>query len=103
MGKNGFDPAMKRGVQRFEHLGKWATVCYWGSTLETFNYGDRVFFQNVKGEFWLGTIEHDAFIFVLEKPLVTVLEGLSYLTIDSQVQKMHDEDGWFYDQGELPF
>ncbi|EPA3923540.1 hypothetical protein ACQ3IZ_004548 [Escherichia coli] len=51
MGKNGFDPAIKSGTQQFEHLGKWATVCYWGYSLDKFVYGDRVFFQHQQGTY----------------------------------------------------
>ncbi|MDI1059140.1 hypothetical protein NEN86_26005, partial [Escherichia coli] len=63
MGKNGFDPAIKSGTQQFEHLGKWATVCYWGYSLDKFVYGDRVFFQHQQGTYWLGTIERVCFVF----------------------------------------
>lgn len=49
MSKNGFDPAIKSEVHRFQHLGQWATVCYRGSSLVNFSYGDRVFFQSGAG------------------------------------------------------
>lgn len=100
--KNGFDPAIMRGVQSFSHLGTWATVCYWGSTLERYSIGDRVFFQNQYGEFWLGTIERDCFVLIYGKPLSTVIEGLSYLNAEYRMYQAHEEDDWF-SQGELPF
>lgn len=103
MGKNGFDPAIKHGVQQFEHLGQWAKVCYWGYSLDEFSYGDRVFFQNQQGTYWLGTIERDCFVFILETPLSSVLESLHYLSTENAVYKQHEEDGWFSGQEELPF
>ena len=44
------------GLQRFRHHGYWVTVCYWGYGLDSFQLGDRVFFQNASGMYWLGTI-----------------------------------------------
>lgn len=102
--KNGFDPAITRGTQTFLHLGRWSVVCYWGSGLSHFTYGDTVFFQNQYGEFWLGTIERDCFMLICENPLKTVLEGFSYLSAEYDMYKAHeDNDDWFCDQGELPF
>lgn len=51
MSKDGYDPSITRGVQKFSHNGRWATVCYWGSALTEFHYGDRVFFQNQYREY----------------------------------------------------
>lgn len=100
--KNGFDPSITSGVQSFSHLGTWAIVCYWGSTLDQYSIGDRVFFQNQYGEFWLGTIERDCFVLIYEKPLGTVIEGLSFLNAEYRMYQAHEEDDWF-SQGELPF
>ena len=52
--KDGFDPSITSGIQRFVHLGQWGTVCYWGSLLDEYRIGDRVFFQNQYGQYWLG-------------------------------------------------
>lgn len=60
--KDGFNPAISSGTQRFEHLGQWATVCYWDYSLLAYSYGDRVFFQNQYGQYWLGMIERDCFV-----------------------------------------
>lgn len=100
--KNGFDPSITSGVQSFSHLGTWATVCYWGSALERYSIGECVFFQNQYEEFWLGTIERDCFVFIYEKPLGTVIEGLSFLNPEYRMYQAHGEDDWF-SQGELPF
>lgn len=102
--KNGYDPSVTRGVQTFLHLGRWVIVCYWGSSLNKFSFGDRVFFQNQYGEFWLGTIEPDYYMLICEKPLKTVLDGFSYLHAEHKMYQAHeDDDDWFCDQGELPF
>ncbi|EFN8907375.1 hypothetical protein ACO1ZL_23880 [Escherichia coli] len=101
MSKNGFDPAIKSGVHRFQHLGQWATVCYCGSSLVNFSYGDRVFFQSEAG-YWLGIIECDCFVFIVNEPIKTVLEGMHYLYTEGEMVRIHDEDGWFCEQGELP-
>lgn len=101
--KDGYDASISSGIQRFVHLGKWATVCYWGSSLTEFHYGDRVFFENQYGEFWLGTIERDCFVLICETPLRTVIDGLTYLNAEYRMSKAGEEDDWFCDQGELPF
>lgn len=43
--KNGYDPSIRRGVHQFSHAGVWFTVCYRGSVLEQFKFGDRVIFE----------------------------------------------------------
>lgn len=101
--KDGFDPSRRRGTQTFSHHGRWATVCYWGSELTEFHYGDRVFFQNQYREYWLGTIERDCFVLTCETPLRSVIDGLAYLSAEYRMHKSSDEDDWFCDQGELPF
>lgn len=100
--KNGFNPAISSGTQRFEHLGQWATVCYWGYSLLAYSYGDRVFFQNQYGQYWLGMIERDCFVLMCETPLRNVIEGLSYLDAEYHMHQIHGDD-WFCSQGELPF
>lgn len=99
--KNGFNPAISIGTQRFEHLGQWATVCYWGYPLQVYSYGDRIFFQNEYGQYWLGIIERDCFVLMCETPLRYVIEGLVYLSAEYRMIEAHDD--WFCDQGELPF
>jgi len=81
----------------------WSIVCYWGSSLNEFSYGDRVFFQNQYGEFWLGTNERDCFMLICEKPLQTMIEGFSYLSAEYCMYQAYEKNDWFYDQGELPF
>jgi hypothetical protein len=103
MSKDGYDPSIKHGVQKFSHLVRWATVCYWGSALTEFHYGDRVFFQNQYREYWLGTIERDCFVLTCETPLRSVIDGLAYLSAEHRMNQSSEEDDWFCDQGELPF
>jgi len=103
MSKDGVNPAITSGIQRFVHHGKWATVCYWGSSLKEYNIGDRVFFQNEYRQYWLGIIERDCFVMLNEEPLDTVIDGLTYLNVEQRMQQLHDEENWFCDQGELPF
>ncbi len=75
--KNGYDPSIRRGVHQFSHAGVWFTVCYWGSALEQFKFGDRVIFEgSVGGVFWLGTVERDCFVLISETPFKTVLDAL---------------------------
>lgn len=45
-----------------------------------FSYGDRLFFQSEAG-YWLGIIECDCFVFIVNEPIKTVLEGMHYLNI----------------------
>lgn len=101
--KDGYDPSITQGIQRFVHNGSWATVCYWGAVLKQYSYGDRLFFQNQYGTYWLGKVEHDSFMFIIETPLDSVLEGLRYLESEDHVKQLHDVDGWFCEQVELPF
>lgn len=101
--KNGYDPSIRRGVHQFSHAGVWFTVCYWGSALEQFNFGDRVIFEgSVGGVFWLGTVERDCFILISETPFKDVLDAMSYLHAEQRVIEQHDDD-WFCGQEELPF
>ncbi|MFG0800798.1 hypothetical protein [Leclercia sp. GLN_9] len=103
MSKDGFDPSITTGIQRFVHHGQWGTVCYWGSVLEEYNIGDRVFFQNEYRQYWVGIIESHCFVLLYEEPLDTVIDGLTYLNAKRRMQQLHDEQDWFCDQGELPF
>jgi len=100
--KDGFDPSITSGIQRFVHLGQWGTVCYWGSSLDEYRIGDRVFFQNQYRQYWLGVIERDCFVLLYDEPLDRVLDGLTYLNAVRRMHEVHDDD-WFCDQGELPF
>ncbi|HCM9229298.1 hypothetical protein [Enterobacter kobei] len=101
--KNGFDPSIRRGVHQFSNLGIWFTVCYRGSALEQFKFGDRVIFEStVGGAFWLGTVERDCFAMICEQPFETVLDALNYLHAERRVIEQHGDD-WFCGQEELPF
>jgi len=99
--KDGYDPSISSGIQRFVHHGKWATVCYWGSSLEEYNLGDRVFFQNEHRQYWLGQIQSSLFVLLYPEPLSSVIDGLTYLDAERRMQQIHDD--WFCDQGDLPF
>ncbi|MDI1059090.1 hypothetical protein NEN86_25700, partial [Escherichia coli] len=48
-------------------------------------------------------IQGASLVFILETQLCSVLEGLQYLSSENAVYKQHDKDGWFCEQGELPF
>jgi len=101
--KNGYDPSIRRGVHQFSHAGVWFTVCYRGSVLEQFKFGDRVIFEgSVSGVFWLGTVERDCFVLISETPFKEVLDALSYLHAEHTVIEQHADD-WFCGQEELPF
>lgn len=63
-----------------------------------FSYGDRVFFQSEAG-YWLGIIECDCFVFIVNEPIKTVLEGMHYLYTEGEMVRIHYEDGWFCEQG----
>jgi len=96
--KNSYDPSIRRGVHQNSHAGVWFTVCYRGSALEHFKFGDRVIFEGtVGGLFWLGTVERDCFVLISETPFNRVLDALSYLHAE------HRADDWFCEQEELPF
>ncbi|HGX4276272.1 hypothetical protein [Escherichia coli] len=101
--KNGYDPSIRRGVHQFSNNGVWFTVCYRGSALEQFKFGDRVIFEgSLDGVFWLGTVERDCFVLISETPFKDVLDAVSYLHAEQRVYKQHDDD-WFCGQEELPF
>lgn len=102
MSKNGYDPAINRGVQTFTHCEREFRVCYYGSVLDKFAWGDRVFFQNEQGKYWFGTVQRDCFDLIIEYPIASVLEGLTYLVREDEIARLH-EDGWFCGQEELPF
>lgn len=101
--KDSFDPSITSGIQWFVHQGQWGTVCYWGSSFDEYRIGDRVFFQNQYGQYWLGQIQHDCFVLLYPELLDRVLDGLSYLKSVHRMHQMHDDEDWFGDQGELPF
>lgn len=101
--KDGYDASITSGIQRFVHHGQWATVCYWGSSLEEFRMGDKVFFQNEHRQYWLGQIQPDCFVLLYPEPLPRVLDGLTYLDSVQHMHQIHDDNDWFCDQGELPF
>ncbi|WP_312228986.1 hypothetical protein [Pseudescherichia sp.] len=102
--KSGFDPFQTKGVQYFNHLGlRHYCICFHGSGLERVRIGDRVFFQNEAGMYWLGIIERDYFMFIGDGYFSTVLEGLGYDSDQERVKRLHEDEGWFCDQGELPF
>ncbi|MEG9744403.1 hypothetical protein [Enterobacter hormaechei] len=96
--KNGYDPSIRRGVHQFSNNGVWFTVCYRGSALEQFKFGDRVIFEGYVGwVFWLGTVQRDCFVLISETPFKDVLDAVSYLHAEQ-----HGDD-WFCGQEELPF
>lgn len=100
--KDGYDASITCGIQRFVHQGRWSTVCYWGSSLDEFRIGDRAFFQNQYGQYWLGIIHTNCFVLLYGEPLDTVIEGLMNLDAERRIEQLHDDD-CFCDQGELPF
>ncbi|MCU3851530.1 hypothetical protein N8W35_00205 [Enterobacter roggenkampii] len=101
--KNGYDPSKHKGVHQFSNNGVWFTVCYRGSALEQFKFGDRVIFEgSVGGMFWLGTVERDCFVLISETPFKEVLDAVSYLHAEQRVIEQHGDD-WFCGQEELPF
>ncbi|HCM9117551.1 TPA: hypothetical protein N5K87_000795 [Enterobacter asburiae] len=101
--KNGYDPSIRRGVHQFSNNGVWFTVCYRGSALEQFKFGDQVIFEgSVGGIFWLGTVERNCFVLISETPFKTVLDVVSYLHAEMRVIEQHGND-WFCGQEELPF
>jgi len=93
--KNGYDPSIRRGVHQFSNNGVWFTVCYRGSTLEQFKFGDQVMF-------WIGTVQPNCFVLLSETPFKDVLDAVSYLHAEQRVIEQHDDD-WFCAQKELPF
>lgn len=101
--KDGYDASITCDIQRFVHHGQWATVCYWGSVLEEYRIGDKVFFQNQYRQYWLGIIERNCFVLLYDEPLNTVIDGLTYLDAERRMHQIHDDGDWFCDQGELPF
>ncbi|WP_336104399.1 hypothetical protein [Klebsiella pneumoniae] len=102
MSKNGYDPAIIRGVQTFTHGEREFRVCYYGSVLDKFAWGDRVFFQNGQGKYWFGTVQRDCFCLIMEYPITLVLEGLTYLVREDEIARLH-EDGWFVDKKNCRF
>ncbi|MHA1025504.1 hypothetical protein [Enterobacter ludwigii] len=102
MSKDGVNPAITSCIQRIEHLGQWATVCYWGTALEQFNVGDCVFFQNEHRQYYLGVVKVHCFELLYLEPLSSVIDGLTYLNSVRRMHEVHNDD-WFCDQGELPF
>lgn len=103
MGKDYFDPGQNSGVQRFVTVDKvWYQICFYGSALTDVKIGNRVFFQNYRGTYWLGTIERDCFLLVSNVPFENVQDGVSLVESEERMIREH-ASGWFVEQGELPF
>jgi len=65
--------------------------------------GEKVLFQNEAGMYWLGTIERDCFMFCGDGLFSSVLAAVGYDSDEERMKQLHDDDGWFCEQGELPF
>lgn len=101
--KDGYDASITSGIQRFVHHGKWATICYWGSSLDEYRIGDKVFFQNQYRQYYLGVVQVHCFELLYPEPLNTVIDGLTYLDAERLMHQINEDDDWFCNQGELPF
>lgn len=100
--KTGFNPAQTRGVQAFNHLGRYYQICFYGSGLKHVRIGEKVLFQNEAGMYWLGTIERDCFMFIGDGLYGSVLEAIGFDSDVERMKQLHEND-WFCNQKELPF
>jgi hypothetical protein len=100
--KDSYNPFQKTGINFFSHCGEFVQIVYAGSYLSRVDDGGLVFFQRHDGLFWMGRTWPDLFWLELEVP-VKVMDGLSFLAHQYQMQTIHEADGDFVHQHELPF
>jgi hypothetical protein len=100
--KNGYNPFQRTGIDVFQHREDTIRIVYLGAYLERIEPGTLVFFQRLDGLFWMGRVWPDLFWIELEKP-VTVMEGLTFLSQQHYMRILHEQEGDFVHQHELPF
>lgn len=103
--KNGFDVSQTRGTQLFEYEGDWLRVVYYrgGMSSDSFISGQVVFFEKADGQFWMGRTYNDMYMLEMDSPIYKVLTGLSFLSQERRMFELHENNGMFVDQQELPF
>lgn len=104
MGKNGFNPGQRTGIQYFYEGKERMTVLYAGSQLPSNSVmnGEVVFIQRDDGTFWYGRTFHDMYWLEFMEPIESVMVGVFHSRSEKYVSELH-EDNDFVDQGELPF
>jgi hypothetical protein len=105
--KDGFDPSITSGVQRYRTHGEWITVIHPGGYLERVDPGSVVLFETQRVDgirlYWFGKITNTAFWLVLPTP-VDIFEVSRWYSQYYEMVEAHDGDiDRFVDQGELPF
>lgn len=104
--KDGFDPSILRGVQRFRTHGEWVTVVHPGGYLDRIDPGAVVLFETKRVEgirqYWFGKATNTAFWFVLPMP-VDIFEVGRWYAQYYQMVEAHNGELDFVDQCELPF
>ncbi|UNE46532.1 hypothetical protein IHE77_24805 (plasmid) [Serratia ureilytica] len=100
--KDGYNPFQTTGINFFRHCDEMIQVVYLGAFLERIEPGALIFFQRLDGLFWMGRVWPELFWFELEKP-ITVMEGLTFLSQQHYMRILHEKEGDFVHQHELPF
>ena len=100
--KNGYNPFQRTGIDVFQHREETIRIVYLGAYLERIEPGSLVFIQRADKLFWMGRAWLDLFWMELEKP-VTVMERLAFLSQQDYMRVLHEKEGDFVHQHELPF